>query len=405
MTAVLRLWTAIMAPWTFTQSQSQQQQQQQQLGAAWTNYVAGMAPFYLMLMEHFAVFVCRRVQVHPSDALSRAERGLAPLAALGEPCLNVLRDMEASHNAVVAGVSLPAAAGSGLGQLLAVTLTDWEGPAAQGSDAGHMLDVASPRTPPSMHHAGGCAISRAPSGWTAAADQGHPGTPAGAVTAPPPPRLLCVLDNTAHAGVGQWLAWAVARYDERCDPSSSGSGHHHLHSGLPRRPDTRTRLVNAIWTAMHVKVPPPVSKQQQQAAAARSEDAAAQRAERLGRPGIASRMWADQDLASADARSRARDTMAWADAPIASFEVPFLVRPCVAVSHCMNSALGLTGAPGSSIPPWVDALPVSDSKKAAIAQWRVNLRPLAETTTLGWLAAIWLAHRIMSWLGAALANV
>jgi hypothetical protein len=53
----------------------------------------------------------------------------------------------------------------------------------------------------------------------------------------------------------------------------------------------------------------------------------------------------------------------------------------------------------------VDALPVSDSKKAAIAQWRVNLRPLAETTTLGWLAAIWLAHRIMSWLGAALANV
>jgi hypothetical protein len=410
MGSVLRLWAAVLTPWAFASPQ--------QLAAAggvsaagespWSAYVAATSPFSLALTQHFAAHCCRRVQVAPSDALSRAERGLAPLAALGDSLLHVLRDVEAGHNAAVADAQAgtPGAAGAlpgggawtALGHRLAATLGEWEGKAGSSSalEAAHLLSASPPRTPLPGAFGGGGGLRLG--GMMGSPSSPHAGTPAAAAAAAPQLAPLVVFDP--HAGVGQWLAWMVERYDERCEavPGGQHSTHHGLH--VPhRRPDTRARLVNAIWVVTRVKVPPPQQVHTPGGQQGGGSDAAAAAALRLSRPGIASRMWADQDLG---VRSNGPgDAMAWATMPIASFEIPSLVRLLVPLSLRINAALGLTS---DVPPPWVTALPLPEAWHRKVATWRVNLRFLAETATLGWLAALWAAWRCLAWLGAALAG-
>ena len=412
MGAVLRLWAAVLTPWAFASPQ--------QLAAAgggsggdspWSAYVAATSPFSLALTQHFAAHCCRRVQVAPSDALSRAERGLAPLAALGDTLLDILRDVEAGHNAAVADAQVGTPGGAGalpgggawtaLGHRLAAMLGEWEGTQGGSSalEAASLLSASPPRTPLPGAFGGGGGFRLG--GMGSPSSPHHPGTPAAAAAAVPQQQLAPLVVFDTHAGVGQWLAWMVERCDERCEavPGGQHGGHHGLH--VPhRRPDTRTRLVNAIWVVTRVKVPPP-----QQAHTPGGQqgggggDAAAAAALRLSRPGIASRMWADQDLG---VRSNGHgDAMAWATMPIASFEVPSLVRLLVPLSLRINAALGLTS---DVPPPWVVALPLPEAWHRTVATWRVNLRVLAETATLGWLAALWAAWRCLSWLGGALAG-
>ena len=415
MGAVLRLWTAVLTPWAFASPQ--------QLAAAggagggespWSAYVAATSPFSLALTQHFAAHCCRRVQVAPADALSRAERGLAPLAALGDSLLAVLRDVEAGHNAAVADMlagtpggtgALPGGAWTSLGRRLAAMLGEWEAPAGcsgaeGGPQAAALLSASPPRTPLPGAFGGGGGFRLG--GVASPSSPHHLGTPAASAAPQPAVAPLVVFDP--HAGVGQWLAWMVERCDERCEavPGTGQHGHHHGLHVPHRRPDTRTRLVNAIWAVTRVKVPPP-QQAHTPGGPQRSQgggDAAAAAALRLSRPGISSRMWADQDLGGR-ADGSGGDVMAWATMPIASYEVPWLVRLLVPLSLRINAALGLTS---DVAPPWVAALPLPEAWHRAVATWRVNLRALAEKTTLGWLAALWLSWRCLAWLGGALAG-
>jgi hypothetical protein len=259
--------------------------------------------------------------------------------------------------------------------------------------------MSSPFTPVGRLGSGGGALLRNPAAAAAAAAADRAAALAAASAAGAPgrstlPRLLCF---DALEGVPIAVERLMQRIAAEAAAAAPG-GHaayaaeldHLLRSGVAPAAMTVLR-VQPPRAAMAAAESVFVSQSALQRAAA--EPAAAER------PGIAKRF----------APERRGD---WMLRPIGSDEVPILVRLLVALSQRANAALGIAPPAASSLvgsklecvpPEWAPERLAAALRWCAARGWRVDLRFLAEKTTLVALAVLLLALRITAAIARALA--
>jgi len=284
------------------------------------------------------------------------------------------------------------------------TLVDWEAQSAAGAGArvspGAQARLVAPQPVPSLAY-----LPPQSPRTPGLPPAGLPPTAAAAAaSALPVAQPLHVLADPS-TGVAQWVAMVIERI-ERESLGFGGGGGGPLGGlgggrGAPRT-DLRLRLQAHAYAVLRIPPGPEPGvgggaaggTPRAKAPTGWGDDAVA--AEGLERPLLARRTLADRHLRHALPPPLMM--------PISSREVPFLVRPLVALSLALTRGCHEAAAEGYV---WVWAgqwrqLPLHRVVRRVLAGAQVNLRPLAETAMLGALAALYLAVWAMRAIGRAI---